>query len=64
VAAETKVPKDFFVDWWSNYGTFPTAISQGDIKAIETVFAKAMEFGLSANPPDLKQTIWDKALRE
>jgi ABC-type nitrate/sulfonate/bicarbonate transport system substrate-binding protein len=63
VAAETKVPKDFFVDWWSNYGTFPTAISQGDIKAIETVFAK-MEFGLSANPPDLKQTIWDKALRE
>jgi NitT/TauT family transport system substrate-binding protein len=64
VAAETKVPKDFFVDWWSNYGTFPTAISQGDIKAIETVFAKAMEFGLSANPPDLKRTIWDKALRE
>ena len=64
VAESTKVSKDFFVDWWANYGTFPTEISQGDIKALNTVFAKAKEVGLSANPPDLKQAIWDKALRE
>jgi NitT/TauT family transport system substrate-binding protein len=64
VAESTKVPKAFFVDWWANYGTFPTAISQGDIKALETVFARAKDVGLSTKPPDLKQAIWDKALRE
>jgi NitT/TauT family transport system substrate-binding protein len=64
VAGSTKVPKEFFVDWWANYGSFPTAISQGDIKAIETIYAKAKEFGMSTKPPDLKQAIWDQALRE
>jgi NitT/TauT family transport system substrate-binding protein len=64
VAESTKVSKDFFVDWWANYGTFPTEISRGDIKALNTVFAKAKEVCLSTNPPDLKQAIWDKALRE
>jgi hypothetical protein len=64
VVGSTKVPKEFFVDWWANYGSFPTAISQGDIKAIETIYAKAKEFGMSTKPPDLKQAIWDQALRE
>ena len=64
VAESTKVPKEFFVDWWANYGSFPVAISNGDIKAIETVYAKAKDFSMSSKPADLKQAIWDKALRE
>jgi NitT/TauT family transport system substrate-binding protein len=64
VAESTKVPKEFFVDWWANYGSFPVAISNGDIKAIETIYAKAKDFSMSTKPADLKQAIWDKALRE
>lgn len=64
VAETTKVPKDFFVDWWANYGSFPVSISSGDIKAITIVYDKAKSLDMSKQAPDLKQVIWDKALRE
>jgi len=64
VAEATKVPKDFFVDWWANYGSFPVSISNDDIKAIDIVYDKAKSFDMSKQAPDLKQVIWDKALRE
>lgn len=64
VAEATKVPKDFFVDWWANYGSFPVSISNGDIKAITIVYDKAKSLDMSKQAPDLKQVIWDKALRE
>jgi len=64
VSEETKVPKDFFVDWWANYGSFPVSISDGDLKAITIIYDKAKAYGMSKAMPDLKQAIWDKALRE
>jgi NitT/TauT family transport system substrate-binding protein len=64
VAEATKVPKDFFVDWWANYGSFPVSISSGDVKAITLIYDKAKSLGISKAAPDLKQSIWDKALRE
>jgi NitT/TauT family transport system substrate-binding protein len=64
VAQATKVPKHFFADWWANYGSFPTSISAGDLKAIDTIFDKAKSLDMSKQAPDLKQVVWDKALRE
>jgi NitT/TauT family transport system substrate-binding protein len=64
VAEATKVSKDFFVDWWGHYGSFPVSISSGDIKAIGIVYDKAKSLGLAKQTPDLTQVIWDKALRE
>ena len=64
VAEKTKVSKDFFVDWWANYGNFPIAISNGDVKAIEILYDKAKGLGMSENAPNVPQSIWEKALRE
>lgn len=64
VAEETKVPKAFFVDWWTNYGSFPVSISSGDVKAITIIYDKAKTLGMSKVMPDLKEAIWDGALRE
>jgi ABC-type nitrate/sulfonate/bicarbonate transport system substrate-binding protein len=64
VSESTKVAKEFFFDWWSNYGSFPISISTGDVKAIQLVYDRAREFGISKNAPDLDRTIWDKALHE
>lgn len=64
VAETTKVPKEFFADWWANYGSFPVSISNGDVKAITIVYDKAKSLDMSKQAPDLKQVIWDKALRE
>jgi hypothetical protein len=58
------VPKEFFVDWWAHYGSFPVSISSGDIKAINIIYRKAKSLGMAAAAPDLEQAIWDKALRE
>lgn len=64
VAEASKVPKDFFVDWWANYGSFPVSISAGDIKAINIVYGKAKALDMTKTSPDITQAIWDKALRE
>lgn len=64
VSKETKVPKEFFVDWWKSYGEFPVAISNGDIQALKVLYKKAIAFGMVKAMPDLKTAIWDKALRE
>jgi NitT/TauT family transport system substrate-binding protein len=64
VAEASKVPKEFFVDWWAHYGSFPVSISNGDIKAINIVYEKAKSLDMAKAAPDLKQAIWDNAQRE
>ena len=58
------MPKEFLADWWANYCSFPVSISAGDIKAITIIYDKAKSLGMSKAMPDLKEAIWDKALRE
>jgi len=64
VAAETKVPVDFFKEWHAHYGVIPVSISKDDVKAMEITYQRAKDEGLSEKAPDLAKVIWDKALRE
>jgi len=64
VAAETKVPVDFFKEWHAHYGVIPIAISDDDVKAMDIVYQRAKVEGLSEKTPDFSKVIWNKALRE
>ena len=64
VAAETKVPVDFFKEWHAHYGNVPIAITKDDVKAMDILYKKAKNEGLSEKAPDFSKVIWDKSVRE
>lgn len=64
VAAETKVPVDFFKEWHAHYGNVPIAISNDDVKAMDILYKKAKVEGLSEKMPEFSKVIWNKSVRE
>ena len=64
VAAETKVPVDFFKEWHAHYGNIPISISNNDVKAMDILYKKAKIEGLSEKTPDFSKVIWNKSIRE
>ena len=64
LAAKAKIEAAFFEDWFANYSDIPITISDADIASINRVWALARDIGMAKSPGDVKDWIWEGALRE
>ncbi len=64
VGKEFNVDPEFFKVWFTRFSDFPVVMSDQDAKAITFLWEHAKELGILKAYPPVKETIWDKALRE
>lgn len=64
VGKEFNIDPEFFKVWFSRFSEFPVALSDQDVKAIDLLWEKAKALDILKSYPPVKETLWDKALRE
>ncbi|MPZ57260.1 MAG: PhnD/SsuA/transferrin family substrate-binding protein [Rhizobiales bacterium] len=64
LAAKAKIDPAFFEDWFANYSEIPISISDQDIQTINRIWEMARQIGMSKNPGDVRDWIWEGAIRE
>lgn len=62
VAEETGVEPDFFEAWFTRFSEFPVTLTEDDLKAIEILWAEAVEMELLDAAPPVAETVWAPAL--
>lgn len=58
------IDPDFFKTCIEEYFDFPVAVSDGDVTAIGKLWEFSKELGLTTSVPDVKQVVWEGAVRE
>ncbi|MGE5148355.1 MAG: ABC transporter substrate-binding protein [Candidatus Eiseniibacteriota bacterium] len=64
VGKEKNIEPGFFKAWFTRFSDFPAAVSDADLKAIETNWKESKELGLIKDYPDVKTLVWKDAIRE
>lgn len=66
VAKSGKISSEFFKAWLADYSYFPAAVSEGDIKSMDVVWANAKEMGILKDKdiPQARDVVWEHAIRE
>ena len=64
VGKEKNIDPGFFKAWFTRFSDFPAAVSDADLKAIETNWKESKELGLIKDYPDVKTLVWKDAIRE
>jgi ABC-type nitrate/sulfonate/bicarbonate transport system substrate-binding protein len=64
LADKAKIDPAFFEDWFANYSEIPITITNDDIASINRTWEMAKEIGMSKNPGDVRDWIWEGALRK
>jgi NitT/TauT family transport system substrate-binding protein len=63
VGAESKMPPAFFDTWLNEYFEAPMVLSDGDMTAISNLWRLSKELGVIKSYPELKDVVWQDALR-
>ena len=61
--AKGKLEESFLKDWLEHVGSFPGAVSDGDIKALEVTWKSAKDLGIIPSYPDADKVVWEHAVR-
>ena len=64
MAAKRKIEAAFFEDWYANYAEIPISITDADITAINRIWEMSKQIGMSKDPGDVRNWIWEGALRK
>ena len=64
IAKSGKISAAFFKAWLTDYSYFPAAVSDADMKAMETIWAGAKEMGILKKVPKAADVVWEHAIRE
>lgn len=64
ISKTQKISPAFFKAWLADYSYFPGAVSDQDMKAMETVWQNAKEMGIIKKVPRAKDVVWEHAIRE
>lgn len=63
IAKDGKISAAYFKAWMNDYSFFPGAISNQDMKAMETIWAGAKEMGIIKKLPKAADVVWKHAVR-
>lgn len=58
-----KLEANFLKEWLQYVGSFPGAVSDGDIEALRVNWQSAKELGIIDSFPDAKEIVWEHAVR-
>ena len=64
IAKGGKISAAYFKAWLTDYSYFPGAVSDADMKAMETIWAGAKEMGILKKVPKAADVVWEHAVRE
>jgi NitT/TauT family transport system substrate-binding protein len=64
MAQKRKIEAAFFEDWFANYAEIPISITNEDITTINRIWEMSKKIGMSKDPGDVRNWIWEGALRE
>lgn len=64
ISEDTDISPEFFRAWMTRFSSFPAAVSDGDVEAMEVVWRNATEMGIIDEYPDPEDVIWEHAIRE
>lgn len=64
MAEKRKIEAAFFEDWFANYAEIPISITEEDITTINRIWEMSKQIGMSENPGDVRDWIWEGALRK
>jgi NitT/TauT family transport system substrate-binding protein len=64
MAAKRKIEPAFFKDWYANYAEIPISITDEDITTINRIWEMSKQIGMSKDPGDVRNWIWEGALRK
>ena len=64
LAKTQNIEPGFFTAWLKRFSTFPGAVSDNDLKAMETVWSNAKEMGILKKYPKASTVVWKYAIRE
>ncbi len=64
IAKDGKISAAYFKAWMKDYSYFPGAVSDADLKAMETIWAGAVEMGILKSAPKAVDVVWKYAVRE
>ncbi len=64
IAKGGKISAAYFKAWMADYSFFPGAVSDADMKAMETIWAGAREMGILKKVPKAADVVWKHAVRE
>ena len=64
IAKGGKISAAYFKAWMADYSYFPGAVSDADMKAMETIWAGAREMGIIEKVPKAADVVWQHAVRE
>lgn len=64
ISKTANISPEFFGAWLRRYSLFPAAVSEADLKAMDTVWRNAKEMGILQDYPEPASVVWEHAIRE